>query len=58
MALIVVVMFLNWLFMLAASSLMKFPVFWIIVGRIVAVIVSALALQIIHFGLRDLGIVD
>lgn len=58
MALIVVVMLLNWLFMLAASSLMKFPVFWIIVGRIVAVVVSALAMQIILFGLRDLGIVD
>ena len=58
MALIVLVMFLNWLFMLAAPSLMKFSVFWIIVGRIVAVIVSALALQIILFGLRDLGIVD
>jgi multiple antibiotic resistance protein len=57
MALIVVVMFLNWLFMLAASSLMKFQVFWIIVGRIVAVIVSALALQIILLGLRNLGIV-
>jgi small neutral amino acid transporter SnatA (MarC family) len=57
MALIVVVMFLNWLFMLAAPSLMKFPVIWIIVGRIVAVIVSALALQIILFGLRNLGIV-
>jgi multiple antibiotic resistance protein len=57
MALIVVVMFLNWLFMLAAPWLMKFPVFWIIVGRIVAVIVSALALQIIIFGLRNLGIV-
>ncbi len=57
--LILAVMGLNWLCMLAARPLMKFPgpVFWEIFGRVVAVILSALALQIVIFGLRDLGIV-
>lgn len=56
--LILAVMGLNWLFMLAAQSLMKFPglAFWGIVGRIVAVIISAMALQIIFSGFRGLGL--
>ena len=58
--LILVVMVLNWLFMLAIPSLMKFPGpgFWRVVSRVTGVIIAAMALQIILFGLRDLGIVS
>jgi len=56
---IVGVMLLNLLFMLYHRSLIKFTgaIFWQVLGRLLAVVLSAAALQIILGGCRELGIV-
>lgn len=52
------VMVLNWLAMITAPALMKFPVFWGIVARIVAVLLAAVSLQIILSGLNSMGLIS
>ena len=56
--LIVIVMAINWLFMLVIPSLLKLTgiKFWKVLSRVVAVIMSVVSLQIILFGLKALEI--
>lgn len=58
LVLIVSVMLINWLFMLALPRLLKFTgvIFWKVLGRVLAVILSAAALQIIYSGMKLLNI--
>ena len=59
MTIILIVMGLNWLFMIATPFLMKGPgpVILAVLSRSFAVVIATIAVQIILFGLRDLGIV-
>lgn len=52
------VMVLNWLAMITAPALMKFPVFWGVVARIVAVLLAAVSLQLILSGLNSMGLIS
>jgi multiple antibiotic resistance protein len=58
--LIVGVMVLNWIFMVSVGALMKFPgrIFWMLASRSLGVVAFALSVQILLFGLRDLGIIN
>ncbi len=58
--LIVGVMAINWVFFIFTEALMKFPgrLFWMLLSRSLGVVAAALSLQIMLFGLRDLGILN
>jgi small neutral amino acid transporter SnatA (MarC family) len=59
-AILLGVMAVNWVFFISATVLMKFPglLFWMLLSRTLGVVAAVLALQIILFGFRDLGIIN
>jgi multiple antibiotic resistance protein len=59
-AILLGVMAVNWIFFVSATALMKFPglLFWMLLSRTLGVVAAVLALQIILFGFRDLGIIN
>jgi multiple antibiotic resistance protein len=60
MAVLLGVMAANWIFFVSATALMKFPgpLFWMLLSRSLGVVAAVLALQVILFGFRDLGIIN